>query len=147
MIVAFYKAEYGDWKDKLIAWWTGYKYSHTELILDSTWYSSSPRSNKVRVKHIDMDYKWDYVKIDVDKDDIVKAKLFLYDELGKKYDWKGIVLTQVFPLQKHSNNRWFCSELCAQVLINVGVLDSKHKAHWYSPGLLHDALDSKLNML
>ena len=41
--VAFYKGR-GNWKNKIIRWWTKSKYSHAELILpdEITWVSISP---------------------------------------------------------------------------------------------------------
>lgn len=45
--LAFYKGE-GDWVDKVVRWWTKSQYSHVEVIVGDTWYSSSPRDGGVR---------------------------------------------------------------------------------------------------
>jgi hypothetical protein len=97
--VAFYKSKqnHADWKDKLIAWWTKGKYSHTELIINGYMYSTSPRDGCVRrKKHIYNENVWDYIK--VNNVEISKVVEFFEMTKGQKYDWLGI-LGFVVPLK------------------------------------------------
>jgi len=117
--VAFYKANqpYADWTDRLIAFYTKGKYSHTELIIDDFMYSTSPRDGKVRKKkHIYCENIWDYVEVK----NIEKEKILEFFELtkGQKYDYIGI-LGFVIPFKDRSNE-WFCSEWVSNALKIAG---------------------------
>ena len=138
--VAFYKGK-GNLFDKLIRWWTKSPYSHCEVVINNIWYSSSPVDLSVRAKQISCDYsKWDFILL---TDDAVKeARMieYFYNEQGKKYDWLGIVLSQVIPLDIQNPNRWFCSEISSAMLMHGGCIDMKNKASWYSPQRLYKKL-------
>lgn len=113
MYLAFYKYN-GDLSDKLIRWWTKGSYSHTELVTDDFkyMYSSSGLDNGVRKKeHYYDTKKWDYIKVDVSLDLVIKVFNLTKDS---KYDWLGI-LGFVLPFQDRAN-KWFCSEWCANIL-------------------------------
>jgi hypothetical protein len=117
--VAFYKSNqnHADWTDKLIAWWTGGSYSHTELIIDGYMYSTSPRDGEVRAKKHNFDENiWDYVEID--NVEIPKVIEFFKMTKDQRYDWLGI-LGFVVPL-KDRTNRWFCSEWVSNALKIAG---------------------------
>lgn len=63
--------------------------------------------------------------------------IFLYDQIGKGYDFRGIM---GFALSSEIQNkdRWFCSELIFAAALHAGVeLLSRVPAHKVSPGLLH----------
>jgi hypothetical protein len=125
--LAFYKGS-GDWTDKAIRLWTRSKYSHVELVVDDMWYSTSPRDMKVRKKLIvPKEGNWDFVEVNADITAVYK--LFFVTE-GKEYDWKGILLSQLFPFNKHDKNKWFCSEWCAEAL-------GYENSNRFSPGKLY----------
>jgi hypothetical protein len=129
--IAFYIADKGTWLDKLIAWWTASKYSHVELIVDGMWYSTSPREGEVRKKDIPF-YKdhWDVYDIEVD---MTYLQEFFILTVGKKYDWKALIFTQVLPLGREDRQKFFCSEWVATALrISDG--------YKYSPEGLYRAL-------
>lgn len=134
--LAFYKAEKGTAWSKLIALWTQGPYSHVETVF----YTISPNTTDVPVKQHDpegvlcfssaendggtrfkaltmMDGKWDYV--DVNDIEESKAYAFAKTQLGKKYDWDGIV-GFVLSFQKPNPDEVFCSEVCTQILQNQG---------------------------
>lgn len=137
--LAFYKGE-GDWTDKLIRWWTGSKYSHVEMIIDGRWYSSSPRNGYVRSKIIiPKEDHWDFVDVEVTECAKYEMLTFFKKQLGKKYDWAGIFLSQVLPLEIQDPGRWFCSEICSAALKRVGKHLEK-PAQWYSPGRLYESI-------
>ena len=131
--LAFYKGK-GDWTDKLIRLWTHSKYSHVELIINGLWYSTSPRDLRVRAKQIEPKQgHWDFVEIDVSikqKKEMVK---FFKSQFGKKYDWLGIFLSQVIPLNIQEPSRWFCSEICSCALKKSNVLQTQNQCSWFSP--------------
>lgn len=114
MKVAFYKYEYGDWKDWLIAKLTRSKYSHIELILDDDIsLSSSPREKGVRFKLIK--YKpdrWDFINVGFE----TKEHKYRADDLTKKehkYDWVSILFGW---LGLKSYNRFNCVNACMYVI-------------------------------
>ena len=111
--VAFYKAEKGNWWDKLVAWWTKSEYSHVELVVDGVWYSTSPRDGGVRAKRIKDKGNWDYVEVEVDGDWLLTVMAVTE---GQKYDWLNILLTQVVPIGIQNDEKWICSEWVAYVL-------------------------------
>ena len=118
MKLAFYKAN-STFVDKVIGWATKSPYTHVELVLENQDYEkgkmwcigSSGRDGGVRKK---------LIKMDLDKWEIVdcpwlgeKHQILLETQLGKKYDMKGIILSQMLSLSRHKKSRWFCSELIA----------------------------------
>lgn len=116
--LAFYKAKYGDWKDKLISYWTFGPYSHCELVVNpktNLCYSCSPREGIVRYKEIDL-YNGHWDCISTGQDFTSDFKKLCDNELNKTYDWFGIIFSQILPFNKHRPNQWFCSELCAYLL-------------------------------
>ena len=139
--LAFYKGK-GDWSDKLIRLWTRSKYSHTELVIDDLWYSSSPRDGEVRIKYITpKPGHWDFIEIDVTKEQKENMLNFFNSQIGKKYDFKGIFLSQVLPFNIQDPEKWFCSEIDSKALIISYVLKTSKPAQWYSPErLFRDAL-------
>jgi len=138
--VAFYKSNQpkADYQDKLIAWWTGGIYSHTELIIDGYMYSTSPRDKTVRKKeHIYNEDIWDYVE--VGNVDVDKILTFFEMTKNQKYDWLGI-LGFIIPF-KDRTDKWFCSEWVSNALKIAGC-----KKLWLqepskiSPNKLYDIL-------
>ena len=97
------------------------KYSHVEMImgpaeLDQTHkcYSSSARDGGVRSKDIFLNGDhWDLVEIDQDPEHALE----LFEAcMGMKYDYLGIVLSQIISIGRHAQKRWFCSEICMAAL-------------------------------
>jgi len=140
MKVAFYKGK-GDWVDWAIRKWTRSPYSHCEIVIDNTWYSSSARDGGVRKKNIHHNPEnWDFIDIKIQVNDKNIIKMFFNKQIGKKYDYVGILLSQVIPLHEDIKNRWFCSEICAYTLQLIDILPKDKKSNWYSPGRLYKRL-------
>ena len=135
--LAFYKGK-GDFFDKLIRIWTNSPYSHVEIIINGIWYSASPRDGRVRAKKIDPNPShWDFIEIpSKNAENMVK---FIESQLGKKYDWLGILLSQIIPLGEENPNRWFCSEICSAA-VKKGGKKLKNHPQWYSPARLFEEL-------
>lgn len=137
MTLAFYKGQ-GDLFDKMIRLWTRSPYSHTEIIIDGRWYSSSPRDGRVRGRVIvPTPGHWDFAEVTMTESDTQKVLSFLRSQIGKRYDWLGIFLSQIVPLGIQNPTRWFCSELCSAALKKGGMRLEKHP-QWYSPGRLYE---------
>jgi hypothetical protein len=65
---------------------------------------------------------------------------------GKKYDYKGILLSQFIKFGMNDNSKWFCSELVTKILQLFG-----STAVWdlvpsdVNPGMLYNIYQSKIN--
>lgn len=152
MKVAFYKGYGSTWWKRVISWlvkvWTGGPYSHVELVdtNDSkaprnwTWYSASSfDEGEVRIKSVDCKcHHWDVWEV-VGADEQA-AFDFIKSQVGKKYDWLGIFLTQVLPLDKHDHNKWFCSEICHAALVEAGVCPERGQSHKFNPNQLFERM-------
>jgi hypothetical protein len=125
--VIFYK-DSGNFFDKLIRWWTYGPYSHCEIVINGVMYSADSRNNIVRKAYFMQDVsKWDEVTLNLPSAPI---KAFLESQLGKEYDYIGIIFSQIFNLKFHNKNKWFCSELCAAALkTDLGILQSSQRIH------------------
>ena len=123
MRIAFYKAP-GTWFDTVIRWWTRSPYSHCELVFSNgLWFSSSPRDGGTRFKNIDADPDtWDFIEIPLSQVQEQTVYEFCLAEDGCRYDWIGILFTQVIPLSFYNPWWWFCSEVCVAALQQVGML-------------------------
>lgn len=96
-------------------------YSHVELISGPVelgqvvvCLSSSGRDGGVREKRILLKPdSWDLVQMNIAPEQPVQ---FIRDRIGARYDYRGILFSQVLALGRHSESRWFCSEICAAAL-------------------------------
>ena len=115
--LAFYKGK-GDWVDKVIKWWTKSQYSHVEVVVGDTWYSSSPRDGGVRSMRME-DYNAEHWDI-IDYPGVSASDVFdLFRKTkGSKYDFIGILFSQVLPIGLHSSTKWYCSEWAAELKYN-----------------------------
>ncbi|RLC81293.1 MAG: hypothetical protein DRI61_04125, partial [Chloroflexi bacterium] len=138
MFLAFYKA-HGTLADRLVRWWTRSPYSHVEVVIDGIWYSASPREGEVRSKAMPMSWdRWDFVRINATPSQKRHIRDLFESQMGKHYDWLGIVMTQIIPLGIQNPSRWFCSEICAAVLHDSGAAPLSAMPAWYSPGRLYE---------
>ena len=123
--------------DRLIKWWTNGSYSHSEIqFSDGICFSSSSRDGGVRFKRIDINPdRWSSVDIPI-KDE---AALITWckTQVGRKYDWRGILGFGIMPFRDNLQNRkkWYCSEICAEVIRRSGEHTMLPKK--ISPSLLH----------
>lgn len=140
--LAFYTGS-GRFDDRVIRWVTRSTFSHVELLQrlptwhgDGAWigqsWSSSGRDGGVRSKKIMFARsRWVFLAVPwapVNTLDKIRS------ELGKPYDFVGLVGSQLFNLRRHRAGQWFCSELCAYAL----GLDAPHE---FSPGGLYRRAD------
>ncbi|MCH2164102.1 MAG: hypothetical protein MK098_05555 [Marinovum sp.] len=93
--------------------------------------SSSGRDGGVREKPILLKSdSWDLVQLKIAPE---KPVQFIRDRIGARYDYRGILFSQVLALGRHSESRWFCSEIVAASL----GLDHPHRL---SPQMLFDVV-------
>jgi len=124
---------------KVIAWWTKSKYYHTEFIINNRWVSSMPKQGIVIRELKPLKDKYDYktFTFQLEYEHYTRFIKWIENQEGKKYDFVGIVFSQILPFNIDSNNRWFCSELCTKALQLVGSREVyEYKPSTVSPGKL-----------
>lgn len=145
--IAFYKNN-KYLSNRIISWWTGGPYSHVELIFDNNqWFSASSWEEK-RVRFKNIEYKkehWDvfYINKEINIDRVYNKSRSI---IGKKYDWTGVLLTQVFNRRQHNFEHFFCSEACHFVLKDE--LSFKfQESHLYNPMNLYWDMEDRSYLL
>lgn len=136
--IAFYKAKFGHWDDKLIDCYTGRGgYSHCELVINGRCFSASQREGKVRWANINLGERWKLVDISPHDIDTVKLTEFINRVNDADYDYWGIVFSQMIPIGYHKEGQWFCSEVVAEALRLAGhpKLQGKSTNHIHPNGL------------
>lgn len=116
---------------KLIRWQTGSVYSHIAIMLpDKTTIEAymvdkmNPFKGQVfHRKNFSIGHTngtvIDVFNIVDPKFNDVKALEFLFDQVGKSYDWLGL-LRFITHVPAKENGRWFCSEIAAAMSDYVG---------------------------
>ncbi len=104
-------------KVKLVQIWTKSKYFHSEFILGDRWISAET-DGIIGHKLHPLEDGYDYIFIDIELSDYHSRKIFEFMEIqiGSKYDWVGIYLSQFVPLGANARDKWFCSELTTKLL-------------------------------
>jgi len=82
---------------------------------------------------------WELYTLPVTAAQLAQVEAFAAAELGCAYDWRGIFLAQLLPFRREDPERWFCSELSAAVLQQLGHLPGR-RACSFSPAALRDAV-------
>ena len=119
MLLAFYRGE-GDWRDRLIRWWTAGRFSHVELAVaecdgEYLCYTASPRDGGIRHRWMKLPTShWELVPL---PDHLVRREVieWFVDRTGAGYDWFGLL---GFIARPHigRSSRYFCSEAIACAL-------------------------------
>lgn len=143
LCLAFYIGK-GTLVDRVIRLVTRSPYSHVELVLGELTndsprtllsISASARDGGVREKSIVFQAgRWEFLPLEGWSGDQVWIRAEA--ELGRPYDYLGILLNFTVPIRRHLRGSWFCSELCGHAL----GLDQPHRL---SPGALYDAVKAR----
>jgi|TARA_R110002020_G_scaffold138910_6_gene309495 hypothetical protein len=150
--VALYKGE-GNWKTKMISWWTCSKYSHAELVMpdEETWISISPLlTSRVssRVKKTWNEKDWDIFDFEVTSEQADTIQSFYKETEGCYYDWIGMLLSQFLPFKIKTEDKWYCSEWIAHALTLSCVINWRisrvHERADLSPARLHEIIVESL---
>lgn len=111
--LALYKGR-GDWFNRLIRWWTGSPYSHCELVINGTCYSSTIRDGGVRGKVMALPAdRWDLVDLPWADADAVLDWFARHE--NDKYGFTDLLTSQLLGMQRDGRGV-FCSEACAKAL-------------------------------
>ena len=125
----------------LIRWWTKSPYAHVELE-----FSDGQRLEVVNGRKVALTRSkrrpTAVATLACTVDQEARAFHAAVTTLGADYDWRGIVFSQVLPLDKEDSDRWFCSEACAFCLQMAGLLATNDAAAVWSPGELAVRFDA-----
>ncbi len=162
---AFFKARYGGLLSNAIALRTGGPYSHVEFYLPDCYvteegteikrhlcFSSYERDEGVRWKHIQIECpRWGRLEFEVTDELVSPALAWSNRQVGKKYDWAGI-MGFVNPRRKGGDpDRWFCSEICHAIALRLKLMMlGAHRSDSVSPQKLWHLLskmDSNIGQL
>jgi len=125
---------------KSIQYWTKSPYYHVEMIIKDFWVSSNPDVGGVKIHPLkELSKNYDYIDINVDGRKLKSILKFINKQKGKKYDWVGIIFSQVIKADIEEKDKWFCSEIVAKILKLFGLL-LELDCNQYSPGLLYDEI-------
>lgn len=125
--IAFYKNGKG-FVHRIVRWYTGSSYSHAELIMPDgvTWITISPFLNSKVTPRLIHEYdeeKWDFIEVPLSWRGPVREyqkrqlEKFVKETHGNKYDWTGMLLSNLGPFKIRRKNRWYCSEWIAHALL------------------------------
>ncbi len=129
--LCFYRGPEGIF-GKLVRVFTLSRYSHVEIRFGLISFAASPRIGVVR--HFGKDYApelWDTITVQADTR---TAMDWLSARVGCRYDWSGILLSELLPFKRQANSRWYCSELACALMQAAGVMAKRRKT--VSPGVL-----------
>lgn len=150
--IAFYKGD-GSWWNGVVKWWTKSQYSHAELVMpdEITWISISPfltsRVESREKKEYD-ENSWDFIDFFISEKEYHEIEDFYEETKGSKYDWAGMLLSQILPVKYRIKNvnKWYCSEWIAHALRAADVIHwKKFKIYSHcdlSPGTLYKIVDN-----
>ena len=66
--------------------------------------------------------QWDFIEIEVNEKKIESLERFYELTKGQKYDWFGMIASQLLPFHIKGRSRWYCSEWIAYALRISGIL-------------------------
>lgn len=116
--IVFYKGT-GTLAEKLIRMWTKSPFSHCEFRRSDGLYHSNDRFrfiSRTQEMHLDQS-DWEICDIALPSEIVDRVERRQIRKNGTKYDWMGIVFSQVFRLGIHDKKRWFCSKSNADDLL------------------------------
>ncbi len=131
--IVFYKGP-GTLAEKLIRLWTSSPYAHCEFGRSDGLYHSNDRFRFISRTH-SMEINlldWDVCEIELPCEIIDRVERRQLRKNGTKYDWMGIVFSQIFRLGYHDKKRWFCSKSNADDLAYAYRLMQRSKKEKYN---------------
>lgn len=130
---------------KFIKWFTFGDYSHVSMIFEFTTghieeIEAIQGSGVIKHEPKTADEAvFDDFMVPITPIQVREAYDIACSKLGAKYDWAGI-WGFVRRKKKHSNDKWFCSELVAYVLWQIGYKLSRRKAYKETPSRVMESL-------
>jgi len=145
-IALFKNSKDSNWLTRnVIKWWTNSQYYHAEIVIGDVWVESSGEGVHMHSLRPLKD-TYDYIDVDVDVEEERYRYVmdWIHSIRGAKYDYLGILLSQVIRARIDDPNRWFCSELTTKVLQMFRVSEVKGLApNTISPGDLAEIFGGK----
>ncbi len=132
--IVFYKGP-GTLAEKLVRLWTSSPYAHCEFGRSDGLYHSNDRFRFISRTHT-MEINpldWEVCEIELPCEIIERVERRQLRKNGTKYDWIGIVFSQVFRLGYHDKTRWFCSKSNADDFEYAYRLMQRSKKEQYVP--------------
>lgn len=127
----------------MIRWQQRGRYAHASFLLDGTIYESGSKQgvHAISPSHYEAEYREGSIvvaPVDLTDEQVDALELWLFQQLGKGYDFTSIVrLVTRRHDRRGADRRWFCSELVVAGLAHVGVRLFNNTEAWeVSPGLL-----------
>tara|TARA_E500000178_G_C16525791_1_gene532134 strand:+ start:75 stop:581 length:507 start_codon:yes stop_codon:yes gene_type:complete len=156
--IAFFKGEKKTLLHRFIRWYTKSPYSHAELVMPDgeQWVGISPFLTSrvgIREKSISLENQkenWDYLtftlnwRTPVREYQFKQLNKFIQKTLGSRYDWIGLIISNLTPFLVKKRDRWYCSEWIAHALVNARIVMwddmDLYDTPEMSPGKLYDLL-------
>lgn len=116
--ITIHFARSNDITGKLIRFFTFSHWNHIAIEIDGIIYEARLNGGVASMKAT----QWNWHgsdSVEVPVTDKEKAKSFLKDQIGKKYDWTALV---ALPFREgwEVSDKWFCSELAVEALVEGG---------------------------
>jgi uncharacterized protein YycO len=122
---------------KSIQWWTKSPYFHVEMIIKEKWISTNPSVGTVYIRDLEqLKTNYDYYDVEVDGRKLKQVMTFINSQVGKKYDYWGILMSTVINANKEDKEKWFCSELISAILTMFNISSPKN-ANQMTPADIH----------
>ncbi len=140
MVKLAFKKSDGSISNKLISWWTKSEFVHVEMIINNKWISSNSDTGGVTIANLrPLKDNWTYIDINIPNyyNTVNNTMNFIYNQKDRKYDWCGLLCSQIFKTTIDTKNRWFCSEIVAEILKKLkepGIILQDKESNSYSPG-------------
>jgi hypothetical protein len=132
--IAFFKGYKRKYLHRFIRWWTKSNYSHAELVMpdDETWIGISPfLGSRVAARKKTLDENedvWDFLTFNlswrapVREYQLTQLQKFIDKTSGSKYDWTGVIISNLTSFLVKKRDRWYCSEWIAHALVNSRIV-------------------------
>lgn len=121
--------------------------SHSEIMF-SDGMSGTSAAEKGGIVLYKIDFKpadWFIVELPCDAEEEARVRAFFeVDEAGCKYDYRGIIFSQILRWGWHSSTRWFCSESCLAALQRVYPALAGIKPWYVDPADLANILEERV---
>jgi hypothetical protein len=104
---------------RLIKYWTKSIYSHVEISFGDFSYNVDTELGLLKYPKSKYNKEeWDVINInaDISQKNLQKIERFISNQVGLKYDWRGIFLSQFINFGIDSDSKWFCSEFVVKIL-------------------------------
>lgn len=145
-----------DLDSAFIRWRTDCGYSHVDIVLPNDTFLGARLKGGVQIRkrgYATFD-KIIQIQISVDKEKALQGYKWLYEQVGKAYDWKAI-MGLGFHRNWRDDSAWFCSELAFAFVEECGILNFSQNipevpVNWLTPRdliLALGALKGKLVVL